>query len=204
MTDDEVRSAAADAEEQQDAARTEPTSRTGLFANKGFVGALAFAVVAFLAAVTFAALYWTAAAADQYRVAEARDQTVDVAERGIRAYTAVDYRDLDGYRGRQREISTDDLFDANAQSWERKRNSIRDNQLLTTVEILDIGVMELNEAEGDAVVVASTKNQVSSKGKKPQTQYMPWLITLKKVGDDWRMSELPSFPPYVFALAGTE
>lgn len=204
MTDDEVRSEAADTDEQQDVARAEPAPRTGLLGNRGFVGALAFAIVAFLAAVTFAALYWTTASADEYRVAEARDQAVDVAERGIRAYTAVDYRDLDGYRERQREISTDDLFDANAQSWERKRDSVRDNQLLTTVEILDIGVMELNEAEGDAVVVASTKNQVSSKGKKPQTQYMPWLITLKKVGDDWRMSELPSFPPYVFALAGTE
>lgn len=204
MTDDEVRSEAAETDEQQDAEPAKPASRTGLWGNGGFVGALAFAVVAFLAAVTFVALYWTTATADEYRVADARDQAVDVAERGIRAYLEVDYQDMDAYRERQREISTDDLFDSNKQSWERKRNGIRDSQLRTTLEILDIGVMDLNEAEGDAVVVAATKNQTSIKGNKAQTKFMTWMITLKKVGDDWKMASLPSFPPYVFALAGTE
>src|ERR1051325_8697444 len=73
------------------------------------LGAAALALAALIAAAIFGVQWWVAAADDNADLAASREAVVKAGTNALKAYTEVDYQDLDGFFARQKSVSDDKM-----------------------------------------------------------------------------------------------
>lgn len=196
MSSDDAR---ADAPEEDDDAATgspaeEPVARRGVFGRQPvFVVATIIAIVSLIAATTFGILWWTGSGSDEARNAQARDEVVAAAENGIRAFAEVDYQNPEAYRNQQIAVSTDELAQHVKAGWPQARQVIVQAQRSSTIKFFGIGVEELNSSAGTASAIASSEVTLSFQGQSAQLPRR-WRAELKRVGDEWKLSDIELIP----------
>lgn len=171
----------------------EQSSGGGLFSPR-FVGAVALATVALIAAAVFGVLWWSASGSTENEVSTARDEVVEAAKQGVLAYTEIDYKNPDDYRNRQQAIATDELFGQMQQGWDKARKQIVDGQLKVDVKIYEVGVEKLDIRKGEATALAAINISRSAKGAEKQAGPLRLIVKMKRVGDDWKLADIADAP----------
>jgi Mce-associated membrane protein len=90
------------------------------------LGAAALALAALIAAILFGVQWWVAANDDNADLAASRDAVVKAGTNALKAYTEVDYQDVDGYFARQKSVSDDKMSQQIDQSAPTFRKTIAD------------------------------------------------------------------------------
>lgn len=179
-----------DGPNQMTAARAAQASPGGLTSKKVFLTALAVTVVAFLAAATFGVLWLTTAAGEESEVAETRDEVVQEATKGVKAFTEFDYRSLDDARNRQMAISTKEMQGQLEQIWQPKaREAIIKQKRSASTTVFDIAVDELNTREGKARVLAALEVKLAE-GEQSGVQRLRIQAEMERVDGVWKIAGL--------------
>lgn len=170
---------------------------TGLLAGKLFRGVLVYAVVAVVAAAALGVWLWRTTSSDEYRVASARDAVVVATADAVRAYTEIDHGDPEAYREAQRAVSTAALYDRNDASWPQAREWITKSRTSVSVEVLDVGVLELNVQTGRADAAAIIERTPRTANEKPRTDRTRLVVSLAIEDGVWKLSAIDPVPPAV-------
>lgn len=170
-----------------------PAQGGGLFSRR-FIVAVALATVAFIAAVVFGVLWWTASGSTEHEVSTARDEAVAAARQGVLAYTVLDHKKPDDYRSAQRAISTGDLNEQMEKGWPKGRKQIVDSQLSVDVKVYDVGIERLDTRKGEATALAAIQITRNAKGVDKQSGPLRLVVKLKRVGEDWKLADLADAP----------
>src|SRR5436305_6202562 len=90
------------------------------------LGAAALALAALIAAAFFGIQWWAAASDDNAGLAASREAVVKAGTNALKAYTEVDYQDLDGFFARQKSVSDDKMSQQIDQSAPTFRKALAD------------------------------------------------------------------------------
>lgn len=193
MTDEVPETEVADTADTPVAEVDEP-KRGGLLASKRFIAAVAAATVAFIVAAVLGVLWYTTTTSGEYEVAVNRDDAAAVAREAVLAYTSIDYKNPDNFRNSQRAVSTDDLNDQMEKGWTNARKQIVENKILVKVRVLDVGVDEMDTHKGNADAMAVIKISKETPGKPKDEALMRMIVKLKRVGDEWKLTDIGNAP----------
>lgn len=192
MTDEDTLTEATEADVAP-ALEEEPRSGGGLFSRR-FIVAVALATLAFIAAVVFGVLWWTASGSTEHEVSTAREAAEAAAKQGVLAYTEIDYKNPDAYRSSQQAIATDELFEQMQGDWTKSRKQIVDSQLSVKVRVYEVGVQQLDTRKGEAVALAAIKITRKAKSVDEQSGPLRLVVKLKRVGEDWKLADIADAP----------
>jgi Mce-associated membrane protein len=157
------------------------------------LGSAAFALAALIAAAVFGIQWWSAASDDNTALAQARDDVVRVGGAAVKAYTQVDYQDLDGFFKRQNDIS-DPGMQAQLKNLEPTyRQSLTSQKIKVTTTIQDIAVEELDDHQGKASFLAAITTLVTQ-GTTSANKALRLEVQMSRVGTDWKLSGIDSVP----------
>jgi Mce-associated membrane protein len=157
------------------------------------LGSAAFALAALIAAAVFGIQWWSASSDDNTALAQARDDVVRVGGAAVKAYTQVDYQDLDGFFKRQNDIS-DPGMQAQLKNLEPTyRQTLTSQKIKVTTTIQDIAVEELDDHQGKASFLAAITTQVTQ-GTTSANKALRLEVQMSRVGTDWKLSGIDSVP----------
>lgn len=148
---------------------------------------LVAAAVAFVAAVLFGVLWWSAASGDQAEISSARDEASAAAQGAIAAFTQFDYRQPEEYANSQIAVSTDEWAKQIEPNKKRLSEVIAKSKQVATSKILDIAVDELNAHEGKASVIASLEATVT-RGEENATKRIRIQVDMTRVDGVWKVA----------------
>jgi Mce-associated membrane protein len=157
------------------------------------LGAAALALAALIAAVIFGIQWWVAATDDNAGLAASRDAVVKAGTNALKAYTEVDYTDLDGVVARQKAVSDDKMAQQIDQSAPTFRKALTDAKTKVTTDVQDIAVEELDDHEGKASFLAAIATNVSQ-GDKTGAKSLRLEVSMTRVGEEWKLSGIDSVP----------
>lgn len=161
------------------------------------LGSAAFALAALLAAAVFGVQWWVSANSDNAGLAAAREDVVRVGGAAVKAYTEVDYTDLDGFFARQKDISDPKMRDQVTQLEPTRRAALAEAKTKVTTTIQDIGVEELNEHEGKASFLAAISINVSQ-GDKSAVKPLRLEVQMTRIDENgdqvWKLSGIDNVP----------
>ncbi|WP_206791048.1 hypothetical protein [Amycolatopsis sp. MtRt-6] len=157
------------------------------------LGAGALALAALIAAAFFGIQWWAAAADDNADLAASREAVVKAGTNALKAYTEVDYTDLDGFFARQKAVSDDKMAQQIDQSAPTFRKALSDAKTKVTTDVQDIAVEELDDHEGKASFLAAIATTVTQ-GDKSSAKPLRLEVSMTRVGDDWKLSGIDSVP----------
>jgi Mce-associated membrane protein len=157
------------------------------------LGAAAFSLAALIAAAVFGIGWWSASTDDNTGLAQARDDVVRVGGAAVKAYTEVDYQDLDGFFKRQLAVS-DPAMAAQLQQTESSfRQQLTTAKTKVTTTIQDIAVEELDNHQGKASFLAAITTLVTQ-GTTSANKALRLEVQMSRVGSDWKLSGIDSVP----------
>ncbi|WP_290059961.1 hypothetical protein [Amycolatopsis solani] len=157
------------------------------------LGAGALALAALIAAAFFGIQWWAAAADDNAELAASREAVVKAGGNALKAYTEVDYTDLDGFFARQKSVSDDKMAQQIDQSAPTFRKALADAKTKVTTDVQDIAVEELDDHEGKASFLAAIATTVTQ-GDKSSAKPLRLEVSMTRVGDAWKLSGIDSVP----------
>jgi Mce-associated membrane protein len=157
------------------------------------LGAAALALAALIAAILFGVQWWVAANDDNADLAASRDAVVKAGTNALKAYTEVDYQDVDGYFARQKSVSDDKMSQQIDQSAPTFRKTIADAKTKVTTDVQDIALEELDDHEGKASFLAAIATTVTQ-GDKSSAKPLRLEVSMTRVGDEWKLSGIDSVP----------
>ncbi|WP_370970403.1 hypothetical protein [Amycolatopsis sp. cg9] len=157
------------------------------------LGAGALALAALIAAAFFGIQWWAAAADDNAELAASREAVVKAGSNALKAYTEVDYTDLDGFFARQKSVSDDKMAQQIDQSAPTFRKALADAKTKVTTDVQDIAVEELDDHEGKASFLAAIATTVTQ-GDKSSAKPLRLEVSMTRVGDAWKLSGIDSVP----------
>ncbi|NBH07075.1 hypothetical protein [Amycolatopsis sp. SID8362] len=157
------------------------------------LGAGALALAALIAAAFFGIQWWAAAADDNADLAASREAVVKAGGNALKAYTEVDYQDLDGFFARQKSVSDDKMAQQIDQSAPTFRKALADAKTKVTTDVQDIAVEELDDHEGKASFLAAIATTVTQ-GDKSSAKPLRLEVSMTRVGDAWKLSGIDSVP----------
>jgi Mce-associated membrane protein len=157
------------------------------------LGAAALALAALIAAILFGVQWWVAANDGNADLAASRDAVVKAGTNALKAYTEVDYQDVDGYFARQKSVSDDKMSQQIDQSAPTFRKTIADAKTKVTTDVQDIALEELDDHEGKASFLAAIATTVTQ-GDKSSAKPLRLEVSMTRVGDEWKLSGIDSVP----------
>ncbi|ANN20820.1 hypothetical protein SD37_37990 [Amycolatopsis orientalis] len=157
------------------------------------LGAAAFALAALLAAALFGIQWAVAAADDNADLARTRDDVVKAGGTAIKAYTEVDFEDLDGYFAKQKAVSDKKMTDELTQLEPSYRKALGEAKTKVVTTIQDIAVEELDDHEGKTSFLAAISTQVTQ-GDKVISKPMRLEVSMTRVGEEWKVSGISNVP----------
>lgn len=187
MSSDEPAVATVDEVEEPATPSKEPSSRILV------LGAAALALAALIAAAIFGIQWWVAATSDNAGLAASREAVVKAGTNALKAYTEVDYQDLDGFFNRQKAVSDDKMSQQIDQSAPTFRKALADAKTKVTTDVQDIAVEELDDHEGKASFLAAIATTVTQ-GDKSSAKPLRLEVSMTRVGSDWKLSGIDSVP----------
>lgn len=157
------------------------------------LGAAALALAALIAAAIFGVQWWVAENDDNAGLAASREAVVKAGTGALKAYTEVDYTDLDGFFKRQKAVSDDKMSQQIDQSAPTFRKALSDAKTKVTTDVQDIAVEELDDHEGKASFLAAIATTVTQ-GDKSSAKPLRLEVSMTRVGDEWKLSGIDSVP----------
>lgn len=193
MSSDE-RAAVAVAEPEEEAGASSAASSPNESSSRILVlGAAALALAALIAAALFGIQWWAAASDSNAGLAASREAVVKAGTNALKAYTEVDYQDLDGFFARQKSVSDATMSQQIDQSAPTFRKALSDAKTKVTTDVQDIAVEELDDHEGKASFLAAIATTVTQ-GDKSSAKPLRLEVSMTRVGDDWKLSGIDSVP----------
>ncbi|MFJ1762191.1 hypothetical protein ACIOD2_17835 [Amycolatopsis sp. NPDC088138] len=189
--DEQAAVAVAEPEEESVGATKVPSSESS--SRILVLGAAALALAALIAAILFGVLWWVAANDDNAGLAASREAVVKAGTNALKAYTEVDYQDLDGFFARQKSVSDATMSQQIDQSAPTFRKALSDAKTKVTTDVQDIAVEELDDHEGKASFLAAIATTVTQ-GDKSSAKPLRLEVSMTRVGDDWKLSGIDSVP----------
>ena len=178
----------------EDDADVTPTPAVDRSSSRTLVlGAGALALAALIAAAFFGIQWWAAAADDNADLAASREAVVKAGGNALKAYTEVDYQDLDGFFARQKSVSDDKMAQQIDQSAPTFRKALADAKTKVTTDVQDIAVEELDDHEGKASFLAAVSTQVTQ-GANSSAKELRLEVSMTRVGQDWKLSGIDNVP----------
>jgi Mce-associated membrane protein len=188
MSSDES-TAVAEAEEPAPAIPSKEPSSSRILV----LGAAALALAALIAAAIFGVQWWVAENDDNAGLAASREAVVKAGTNALKAYTEVDYTDLDGFFARQKSVSDDKMSQQIDQSAPTFRKALADAKTKVATDVQDIAVEELDDHEGKASFLAAIATTVTQ-GDKSSAKPLRLEVSMTRVGEDWKLSGIDSVP----------
>ncbi|GAA4540147.1 hypothetical protein [Amycolatopsis samaneae] len=156
-------------------------------------GAAAFALAALIAAAVFGVRWWVVSSGDNVDLAQSRDAVVRAGTAAIKAYTEVDYQNLDGFFARQKAVSSDEMAKQLTQLEPTYRKALSEAKTKVATTVQDIGVEELDDHEGKASFLAAITTQVTQ-GDKSSGKALRLEVSMTRVGQDWKLAGIDNVP----------
>jgi len=157
------------------------------------LGAAAFALAAFVAAAIFGVMWAVAEADDNADLAHSRDEVIKAGGTAIKAYTEVDFENLNDFFERQKAVSDDKMAEQLKQLEPTYRKALGDAKTKVVTTIQDIAVEELDDHEGKASFLAAISTQVTQ-GDKASSKALRLEVSMTRVGDEWKLSGIDNVP----------
>jgi Mce-associated membrane protein len=161
------------------------------------LGSAAFALAGLVAAAVFGIQWWVSANDGNASLAAARDDVLRVGGAAVKAYTEVDYKDLDGFFARQKAVSDPNMQAQLAQLEPTYRKALGDAQTTVTTTIQAIAVEELNEHEGKASLLAAISTDVT-KGTAHSVKPLRLEVQMSRIAENgqqvWKLSSIGEVP----------
>jgi Mce-associated membrane protein len=161
------------------------------------LGSAAFALAALIAAAVFGIQWWVSSSGDNTALATSREDVVRAGGTAIKAYTEVDYTDLDGFFTRQKNVSDPAMATQLAQAEPSFRKAIQDAKTKVSTTIQDIAVEELNDHEGKASFLAAISTKVTQ-GTQSSVKSLRLEVQMSRVDDNgkqvWKLSGIGDVP----------
>jgi Mce-associated membrane protein len=161
------------------------------------LGSAAFALAALLAAAVFGVQWWVSASNGNAALAATREDVVRAGGAAVKAYTEVDYNDLDGFFNRQKAVSDPAMRDQLTQLEPTYRKALSDAKTKVVTTIQDIAVEELNDHDGKASFLAAISTQVSQ-GTQSSVKALRLEVQMTRVNDNgtqaWKLSGIDNVP----------
>ncbi|MDT7798430.1 MAG: Mce-associated rane protein [Actinomycetota bacterium] len=189
--DEQAAVAVAEPEEESSGATKVPSNESS--SRILVLGAAALALAALIAAILFGVMWWVAANDDNADLAASREAVVKAGTNALKAYTEVDYQDLDGFFARQKSVSDATMSQQIDQSAPTFRKALSDAKTKVTTDVQDIAVEELDDHEGKASFLAAIATTVTQ-GDKSSAKPLRLEVSMTRVGDDWKLSGIDSVP----------
>lgn len=157
------------------------------------LAAAAFSLAALIAAAVFGIGWWSASADDNTGLAQARDDVVRVGGAAVKAYTEVDYQDLDGFFKRQVSVSDPTMAAQLQQTEANFRTQLAAAKTKVSTTIQDIAVEELDNHQGKASFLAAITTLVTQ-GTTSANKALRLEVQMTRIGSDWKLSGIDSVP----------
>lgn len=161
------------------------------------LGSAAFALAALLAAAVFGVQWWVSASNGNADLAAAREDVIRAGGSAVKAYTEVDYNDLDGFFNRQKAVSDPAMVGQLTQLEPTYRKALSDAKTKVVTTIQDIAVEELNDHDGKASFLAAISTQVSQ-GTQSSVKALRLEVQMTRVDDNgtqaWKLSGIDNVP----------
>jgi Mce-associated membrane protein len=190
-SDEQAAVAVAEPEEESSGATRVPSNESS--SRILVLGAAALALAALIAAILFGVMWWVAANDDNADLAASRESVVKAGTNALKAYTEVDYQDLDGFFARQKSVSDATMSQQIDQSAPTFRKALSDAKTKVTTDVQDIAVEELDDHEGKASFLAAIATTVTQ-GDKSSAKPLRLEVSMTRVGDEWKLSGIDSVP----------
>ncbi|TVT45824.1 hypothetical protein FNH05_20325 [Amycolatopsis rhizosphaerae] len=171
--------------------RSEEDPRLGRFLLLGSAG---LAAAALIVAAVFGIQWWVASSDDNLPLAQARDEVVHDAGIAVRAYTELDYSNLDAFFQKQLDVSAPEMQNQIKNIEQTYRQAMTDAKTKVTTTVQEIGVEELNEHEGKASLLAAISTLVTKDGQPQVAKPLRLEVQMTRVGQDWKVSSIGSVP----------
>ncbi|MFE0023204.1 hypothetical protein [Amycolatopsis sp. NPDC059021] len=156
-------------------------------------GAAAFALAALIVAAVFGVRWWVVASGDNADLARSRDAVVRAGATAIKAYTEVDYQNLDKFFNQQKAVSSDEMAKQLSQLEPTYRKALTEAKTKVSTTVQDIGVEELDDHQGKASFLAAISTQVTQ-GDKSSAKALRLEVSMTRVGQDWKLSGIDNVP----------
>jgi len=160
-------------------------------------GSAAFALAALIAAAVFGIQWWVSSSDDNAALATSREDVIRAGGSAIKAYTEVDFNDLDGFFARQKAVSDPSMTDQLTQAEPSFRKAIQDAKTQVSTTIQDIAVEELNDHEGKASFLAAISTKVTQ-GAQSSVKSLRLEVQMSRVDDNgkqvWKLSGIGDVP----------
>jgi Mce-associated membrane protein len=156
------------------------------------------AIVLLVAAAAFAGLagwsFLRASGDDALGYATARDDALKAGRQQVAELTTLDYHDVDGGISRWLTVTTGKLHDELAGTDDQTKNTLRQNATVSTGNVLDAAVSELDERAGTAKLLVSVEITQTKAGAQPTTKRNRFAAALTRTDGGWKLSALDQVP----------
>jgi Mce-associated membrane protein len=152
--------------------------------------AVALLVAAVAVAGWFGVAWFQTANDDGLAFSSTRDEVGRVAENAIETMNTLDYNKLDDGLADWANVTTGTLNGEVTRLSEDDKKSLRDAKWVASAKVRSLGVRELDERGGKAVVIAAVEVTVSIGGAKAKTDFRRVEGTLLRTGTGWKLDLL--------------
>ncbi|GAA4844562.1 nuclear transport factor 2 family protein [Saccharopolyspora rosea] len=161
---------------------------------RGVRGATALFAATFVVCLACGILWVLAANDSGVAYAAERDEVLREGQGAIINFNTLDYRDVQRGLDRWESNATGPLLDEVRQGRKSYADQLGQAKSSTTAKVLDAGLVELNDREGKARMIAVVQVTVNIDGQPPSVKPTRYQADLTRVGDTWKLSGLGAVP----------
>jgi Mce-associated membrane protein len=154
------------------------------------------AVMSALATASLACAAWfgwseyRAAHSSSLAYARTRDVVLQAAEQAVLNFNTLDYRSPGPGLRLWLASSTGSLHSQLAQNLKQETTLVQQRKTITTAQILDMAVTQLDAGAGTASVMAAVNVTVTASGQQPFTEHESELGQLTRTASGWKLNSL--------------
>ena len=138
--------------------------------------------------------WWSAAHDDSRLFALDRQAVTRAAESDIATLNTLDYRKVDDGLKAWLAVSTGTLHDQLAQTGQDSRKQLEQAKTVTTAQVVDAAVTELDQRAGTAKLIAAVQLEVTPDGQAKTAKRTRFQADLTHTDQGWRVSGLAPVP----------
>lgn len=138
---------------------------------------------------------WALAANDEsIAYASERERAIESGSQAVINFNTLDFRSVDQGLKRWVDSSSGALRDEVERGRAANAKRIAEARTVTTAEVLDVGLTELDQRAGKARMIAVVKVVVTKEGAQPAEKRSRYQAELTREGDQWKLSALGPVP----------
>jgi Mce-associated membrane protein len=138
--------------------------------------------------------WWSAAHDESLRYSHTRDEVLRTAEQAVQNLNTLDYRTAESGIDLWIGSTTGTLHDQLNQGRQNFLTQIKKAKTVTTAEILDGAVTELDDRAGKASVIVAIELTVTPATGRPTTKRERLAGQLTRTGSTWKLSSIGQVP----------